>query len=89
MTIEDISDIERVPLAVDYRRMYRAQLYVAVGGRTLGPTPIEFVLEMSPYGTHEVSVSILDHTDYPTVPAIRLLKERILVLDGDGTLASV
>jgi len=89
VTIDRINDIERVPLAIDYRRMYRAQLYVTVGGRTVGPTSIEFVLEMSPLGTHEVSVNFLDRTDYPTVPAIRMIKERIATLDRDGTLNSV
>lgn len=89
MTIERISEIERVPLAIDYRRMFRAQVFVAVGGRTVGPTPIEFVLEMSPFGTHDVSVNFLDRTDYPIVPAIRMIKDRIIELDRDGTLKSV
>lgn len=89
MTIDRISDIERVPLAIDYRRMFRGNLYVAIGDKTTGPTPIEFVLEMSPFGSHEVSINFLGSTDFPIVPATRLLKEHITALDRDGTLKSI
>ncbi len=86
MKIERLDSVERVPLAVDYRRMYRGQLYVSVGAQTIGPTDIEFVLELSPFGTQEVQVNFLDATDYPVVPAIRLLKDHIGNLDKDGQL---
>lgn len=89
MTIERISDIERVPLAIDYRRMFRANLFVAIGTKTLGPTRIEFVLELSPFGSNEVSVNFLDHTDYPTIPAIRMLKEYVGELDRSGSLNTI
>ena len=86
MTIARISEIERVPLAVDYRRMFRGDVYVSVGSQTVGPTRIEFVLELSPFGTHEVTVRFLDTAHFPLVPVIRLLKEHIGELDRAGGL---
>jgi hypothetical protein len=86
MKVEHINNVERVPLAVDYRRMYRGDAMIAIGSATTSPCPIEFVLELSPFGTNEVSVTLLSQTDYPLVPAIKLLKERIFEMDRAGEL---
>lgn len=86
MEVNEIRDIQRVPLAIDYRRMYRANARIAIGQETVSSCPIEFVLELSPLGSHEVSVSFLDTTDFPIVPAIKILKEQIVLLDREGTL---
>ena len=86
MKVDTIENIERVPLAIDYRRMYRGTVMLAIGQRTTSSSRIEFALEMSPFGSHEVSVSFLETTEYPLVPAIKLLKEFIKNLDRDGHL---
>ena len=86
MTVKTIGSIERVPLAVDYRRMYRGEAEIAIGSMTTTPCPIEFVLEMSPLGSHEVSITFLGPTDYPTVPALQILKAYITQLDRSGSL---
>lgn len=86
MTIEEIRDIERVPLAIDYRRMYRGRLVVSLAGRHLTPTAIEFVLEMSPLGRHDVTVSFLEQAEYPLVPVMKVVKEHISALDRAGSL---
>ena len=86
MKVEHINNVERVPLAVDYRRMYRGEARIAIGSAATNPCPIEFVLELSPFGTNEVSVTLLGQTDYPLVPAIKLLKEHISEMDRAGQL---
>lgn len=86
MKVETISAIERVPLAVDYRRMYRGSAQIVIGTMQTAPCPIEFVLEMSPLGTHEVSITFLGPTDYPTIPALQVLKQYISDLDRRGAL---
>lgn len=86
MKVKEIQNVERVPLAVDYRRMYRGEAAITLGNTTETRCPMEFVLEMSPLGSHEVSVTLLGQTDYPLVPAIKLLKERILEMDRAGEL---
>ncbi|MEX2442364.1 MAG: hypothetical protein WD492_02080 [Alkalispirochaeta sp.] len=86
MTVARISDITRVPLAIDYRRIYRGTAIISVGDKELPGCKIEFSLEMSPWGKHEVSVRFIDRADYPIVPAIRILKEYITTLDRNGEL---
>ncbi|TVR68946.1 MAG: hypothetical protein EA427_09345 [Spirochaetaceae bacterium] len=86
MKVNEIKNVERVPLAVDYRRMYRGEALITVGASTATACPIEFVLELSPFGTNEVSVTLLGQTDYPVVPAMKLLKGRITEMDRAGEL---
>ena len=86
MTIAALDNIERIPLAIDYRRMYRAAVAVSVGNRATLTSRIEFSLELSPFGGYDISVSFLDTVDYPTVPAIRIIKEYIKAMDQNGEL---
>jgi len=86
MNVEHLSEIERIPLAIDYRRLYRAAALMQIGDRSATPARIEFSLELSPFGSQEVSVRFLDQPEYPLVPALRLLKEHIQTLDKEGAL---
>lgn len=86
MKVESLSRIDRVPLAVEYRRMYRATAELSVANRSLTPTRVEFVLELSPYGFSDVSIRFLERTDFPVLPAIPLLREHVRTLDRDGHL---
>jgi len=86
MKVERLDRLERVPLAIDYRRLYRADALISVAGSTTSPAPIEFSLELSPFGGHEVSVTFLDRIDYPVIPAANLLKSYITALDREGGL---
>lgn len=86
MKIEKIENIERIPLAIDYRRMYRGTAHVEIGDTAATPCPIEFSLELSPFGSQEISISFLEQTDYPIVPAATLLKQHIAELDRSRTL---
>lgn len=86
MTVDRLESIERVPLAIDYRRLYRAAAVIEVGGRTMRPATIEFALELSPFGGHEITVSFIGATEYPIVPAIRILKEHIRDLERNRQL---
>ncbi len=86
MKVNDIDKIERIPLAIDYRRMYRGEARISVGDSSHSTSPIEFVLELSPYGSQQVTISFLESTDYPIVPAMKLLKEHIRELDRSGVL---
>ena len=86
MQVAKIADITRVPLPIDYRRMYRGRAHVQVGQQLVNPAEIEFVLELSPFGSQNVTVSFLDQTDYPIIPALRIIKEHIKSLDRSGGL---
>lgn len=66
--------------------MYRATAEISAGNRSLAPVRVEFVLELSPYGSHEVTVRFLERTEFPVLPAIPLLREHVRSLDRAGTL---
>lgn len=86
MKVISIDDIERKPLAVSYRRAYEGTAVLEIGEVPKNSKRIEFTLEQSPMGTHEVHVSFLEEADFPLVPAIRALREYIENLHSGGTL---
>lgn len=86
MKVLSIDDIERKPLAVSYRRAYEGTAVLEIGEVPKNTKRIEFTLEQSPVGKHEVHVSFLEEADFPLVPAIRALKEFIEQLHSEGEL---
>ncbi|MFP4330087.1 MAG: hypothetical protein ACOC28_01740 [Alkalispirochaetaceae bacterium] len=86
MEVLSIDDIERKALAVSYRRAYHGTAVLKVGQNPKNSKRIEFTLEQSPMGTHEVHVSFLEDADFPLVPAIRALKSYIEALHAEGSL---
>jgi len=85
MKIVGLHNIERKPLAVEYRRLYKADAEITAGSATC-TTNIEFSLEMSAFGTYEISVRFLDSPDFPVVPAVNLLRETIAELNRNREL---
>ncbi|MFA7565701.1 MAG: hypothetical protein WCY01_01645 [Alkalispirochaeta sp.] len=86
MNVTSLESIERIQLAIDYRRLYRARAVIGISDIPMNPVEIEFSLEMSPYGTKEIRVRFLGSADYPLVPAMKLLKEYIRDIDKNGSL---
>ena len=86
MNVTRLEAIERIPLAIDYRRLYQAQAILNIADRDTTPVHIEFSLELSPFGGNEVSVRFLESAAYPLVPAMKLLKEHIKAIDKAGSL---
>ena len=86
MEVISIDDIERKPLAVSYRRAYEGTAVLKIGEVPKNTKRIEFTLEQSPMGKHEVHVSFLEDADFPLVPAIRALRQYIEQLQREGDL---
>ena len=86
MEVISIDDIERKPLAVSYRRAYEGTAVLKIGEVPKNTKRIEFTLEQSPMGKHEVYVSFLEDADFPLVPAIRALRQYIEQLQREGDL---
>lgn len=86
MEVISIDDIERKPLAVSYRRAYEGTAVLKIGEVPKNTKRIEFTLEQSPMGKHEVHVSFLEEADFPLVPAIRALRQYIEQLQREGDL---
>jgi hypothetical protein len=86
MEVLSIDDIERKPLAVSYRRAYEGTAVLKIGEVPKNTKRIEFTLEQSPMGKHEVHVSFIEEADFPLVPAIRALRDYIEKLNSEGNL---
>ncbi|MDR2481944.1 MAG: hypothetical protein LBD07_06650 [Spirochaetaceae bacterium] len=85
MTIVEIKDCERKDVPIYYRRVYTGIAVVESAGVTQD-VKIDWIIETSPFGTKETSVTILDQVDYPLVPLIKELKVKIEALDAEGQL---
>jgi len=48
--------------------------------------PMEFVIEIKPTGERDIDVKLKERIDYPLVPVIRALKEKIKALEENGDL---
>lgn len=86
MKVLAIESIERHELPIDYRRQYAGTAVIGVGDSAEFRAPIEFTLELSPFGSHDIAVRFLTATDFPLVPALRILKDAIRELESAGRL---
>ena len=85
MELKDIRDIKTSEVSVYYRMQYTGNAIFEIGGKE-AETPISFIIEISPLGEKKVFVKILGSVDYPLIPLLRLLKERVMKLYNDGLL---
>ena len=86
MKLNRIVDIVKKDVPLHYRNEYTANaVFDLAGGKTLSRR-IEFVVEMSPIGSKDIRITVVDSVDYPLVPVLKSLKEEIQSLDRKGSL---
>ncbi|MDR1858293.1 MAG: hypothetical protein LBQ69_02360 [Treponema sp.] len=85
MQVISIKDIVRKDVPIYYRLLYTG---VAVIAFKKDPEDfrIDFSIEIKPTGQKEIFVAFLDSLDYPLVPVIKELKNRIDTMHVNGTL---
>ena len=54
--------------------------------RVVAVVAIHFVIETDPYGQKKVLITFPKGVDYPLIPLVRLLRERILEMHSNGHL---
>lgn len=86
MKVVAVEEIERQTLAVDYRKVYRGNAVLSIGGDNHRTVPIEFTLELTAMGGYDVALDFLKTPEFPLVPAIRILKDYIKTLNKEGHL---
>lgn len=86
MEILELNSIEKKDLAILYRREFTAEAAL----RFIGSDPVNkkvfFSIEHLPTGGTKVKASFIDPLDYPLLPALKKLKEHILLLEKQGQL---
>lgn len=86
MDTVSIHDLVRKDIPLAYRRTYTAQALIS--GRNTGETRhnIEFDIEHTPLGSVEISVRFQNKPSYPLLPLLKGIRERIAILDREGSL---
>lgn len=85
MEVLELKNVERAPGAIYYIRRYKAIASIKLPTEIVD-SPIEFCIEMGPFGNKEIDIDILGQVNYPALPLTKALKESILKLDDNGTL---
>jgi hypothetical protein len=85
LTILDISDIIRKENFIYYRREFTGTAIYDLPGRKF-EGKIDFVIETTPLGKKEITVTLLENVDYPLLSIIHSLKEYISRLENEGKL---
>jgi hypothetical protein len=85
MKVLSIKDMVRKDVPIYYRRLFSG---VAVLELVKEPVErrIDFSIETKPTGAKEITVTFVDHVDYPLIPLNRELKKFIDHLDVNGGL---
>ena len=85
MKVAEIRDITRKDIPIYYRRDFSGMMVLELLGKNIEKR-IEFSIETKPTGAKEIIVSGLDSIDYPLIPVLKSVKEKILDLDREGAL---
>ncbi len=85
MKVHGIEELTKKDTPLYYRNEYGGHADLELMSKRL-LMPLEFSVEMKPTGEKVVEVKILGRIDYPLVPVIKALKEKILEMERDGQL---
>lgn len=86
MVIHEIHNIKRRNPLISYRREYHAKATISYHNNSPVDYSIEFSLELSPLGTSSIRVKLIDTMEYPSMPVLAALKDRVHELDRSGSL---
>ncbi len=85
MKVVDLKDIVRKDVPIYYRRLFTGTAVLDVLNERL-ERRIEFAIETKPTGAREIAVNVVDALEYPLVPVLRELRDKVAVLDKTGAL---
>ncbi|NIZ40451.1 hypothetical protein PVA45_02840 [Entomospira entomophila] len=86
MELLEIKDVQPEANAVYYRQKYDAKAHFRSNIHGDLEIAIHFIVETDPLGQKKISVLIKDSVDYPIIPLIWQVKERVLELHNNGHL---
>ena len=80
MKVISIKDMIRKDVPIYYRRLYTGVAVIEFSNNT-SDIRIDFSIETKPTGEKEITVTLLDSSDFPLIPLTKLLKSYIAELD--------
>ncbi|MCL2205024.1 MAG: hypothetical protein FWB82_00645 [Treponema sp.] len=85
MKVVELTNVSRKDFPIYYRRHYSGIAVLELVNKTVNAA-LDFQIEHKPTGHVEVSITAMDHVDYPLVPLRKEIKRFIGTLDSDGKL---
>lgn len=85
MKILEVKDISRKETHIYYRRVFNGTAVLELMHKPVSKR-IEFIIETTPLGKKNITVSLVDHVEYPLMPLIHGLRTKIAELDAEGAL---
>jgi hypothetical protein len=86
MKVHGIEQLTKKDIPLYYRNEYEGlgDLEYPTGKRLR--VPLEFTVEIKPTGERVIAVKLKERIDYPLLPVLRALKEKIRILESNGDL---
>jgi len=85
MRILELRDLAKRDAPIHYIREYTAIASLEACGATR-VAAVAFSVEQKPIGPPDITVRILDPLDWPLLPVVRALRERVAALYSEGKL---
>lgn len=85
MQVLEIRDIVSEETHIYYRRKFSSIAIVRIPQREI-EFPFQFIIETEPTGQKNIDITINDSIDYPLLPVVRALKQKISQFDAQGHL---
>jgi len=86
MKVHGIDQLTKKDIPLYYRNEYEGWGDIEFSADTRRQIPLEFTVEILPTGERVIDVKLKERIDYPLVPVIRALKEKIKFLEENGNL---
>ena len=86
MKVKLLKNLVKQDGPIHYRRNYTAVAELVLANDSPRDARVAFTIEQSPLGSFEITVSLEDRLDYPSLPVIQALKSHIQRMQRDGEL---
>jgi hypothetical protein len=85
MKVLELRDIQQEEGYIYYRKKFFSTALIEIPQKNI-EVPLIFVIETEPTGKKIIDVSLQSSIDYPLLPIIKALKEKIREYDKEGLL---
>lgn len=85
MKVLELRDIQQEEGYIYYRKKFFSTALIEIPQKNI-EVPLMFIIETEPTGKKNVEIILQTSIDYPIIPVIKALKEKISEYDREGLL---
>jgi len=86
MIVHKINNLKKKDIPLYYRNEYEGLGEIEISSGEFLTVPLEFTVEIKPTGERVVSVKVKQRIDYPLLPLIKAIKEKVIIMERNGEL---